>query len=208
MLFRVRATAKSSIRVIPTSYTDVVALDMLSRLVLLSVVFLVCGSGCREETHPPDGSTLAEADRRSGDTEGGPTTAPAGPEPTKGSFYGNWQVTAFYFGRIHAMDEDQASKWIGAKARYAPDMARFEGPDGVEHCTNPSYSYERIRCNQFYGRFGRHAQDLGFTRETITLVDITHRNDNWIAPGSFLILKSPDSIITMWDGIFFELSRR
>ena len=49
---------------------------------------------------------------------------------------------------------------------------------------------------------------IGLEGPSVTVVTVTCPSSAWSNRGSVLILVSPNSLLTTWDGVFFELERR
>lgn len=136
------------------------------------------------------------------------------------SVYGDWKLTAVAgYGEVYGLDEKQTATWIGATAHYSPELARFDFPDGAfvlycpgrtpppEMCRKPSYSYEIVTPKKFDNEFGVDRVTLGLLQRNIGVVEVSDNTGHWDCPGSCLIVKSSDKLITLWDGVYFELTR-
>lgn len=161
----------------------------------LLCVSALSGTGCRRETSVP-------ADDRQGESKS--SAAYRIPE----DIYGNWKVAAVAgIARISALDEKGAAEWIGATAQYSADSAMFNGPDGLDICSAPTYSRREMTPAEFYDSFRDEAEDLGLKSKSIVLVEIGDASGAWTAPGSCLILRPDGTLVTLWDGAYFELQR-
>jgi len=116
------------------------------------------------------------------------------------SFYGEWKVQRpIAYCPIFGMDEETIKNFIGKKAIYKFDMAQFDD----EICNNPQYKEEVILDKDFFNGFHVYIKKLGITTDSIKVIEVK----DWTNPGSYLIIKDKNSLITVWDGVFFELVR-
>ena len=93
---------------------------------------------------------------------------------------------------------------VGVRASYAAEQAQF----GQETCTGPSYSRRWIAAAAFADAYDVRPEHLGLpTRGEIGMVDVTCGGGS-LGPGSTLILKSDDAMLTAWDGAYYELERQ
>ena len=118
-------------------------------------------------------------------------------------FQGDWRVIWFTAPGISALAPTEATAWIGTVATYDKDRAAF----GRESCAAPSYATRTMTPDEFAREYRVRAADLGLQGDAVTLVTVTCPSA-WTSHGSLLIVKSADVLLTMWDGVFFELERR
>jgi hypothetical protein len=57
----------------------------------------------------------------------------------------------------------------------------------------------------FWNGFRVAPSDIGINSAQVTVIEISCKG-NWVVPGSTLIVKSSDRLLTSWDGVFFELT--
>lgn len=116
------------------------------------------------------------------------------------SFFGEWRVKKpIAYCPIYGMDDKTINSYIGKKAIYKLDAARFDN----EICNNPQYKKEIVSNEDFFVGFHIEIKNLGISSDTIKVIEIK----GWTNPGSYLIIKNKNSLITVWDGVFFELER-
>ena len=118
-------------------------------------------------------------------------------------FQGDWRVIWFTAPGISALGPTEAAGWIGTVATYDKNRAAF----GRETCAAPSYATRTMTPDEFAKEYHVRAADLGLQGDAVTLVTVTCPSA-WTNRGSLLIVKSSDTLLTMWDGVFFELERR
>jgi hypothetical protein len=118
-------------------------------------------------------------------------------------FFGEWRLMSFSSPGVSALSPVEATTWIGTIASYEKNRAAF----GKSTCPRPTYTIRLLSPEEFLQEYRVRASDLGLTGTPLTLVTVGCAT-NWSNRGSFLILKSPDTMLTTWDGVFFELERR
>ena len=134
----------------------------------------------------------------------------AGPRlhPSTKDLFGTWLVTGFMMGRTHALDTEEAREWIGATAQFTPKVARFDCPMGSERVDKPSYVCHALTDHRFYVEYREDSESLGLGKGPTRLVRVLDGKNDWTWPGGVLIMKSRNSLLALWDGVYFELSRR
>lgn len=122
-------------------------------------------------------------------------------EPLPQHHIGNWRVIGHQAPGISAMDPDTASAWVGRTAEYTSTRAAF----GAEECIEPTYAVTTLGVEGFAAEFNVSLDALGLAAP-VTIVTVGCRGA-WTVPGNRLIVKGPDRLFTLWDGVFFELER-
>ena len=118
----------------------------------------------------------------------------------RSSFFGEWEVKRpIAYCPIFGMDEETIKNFMGKKAIYKFDMAQFDG----EICNNPQYKEEVISDKDLFEGFHIDIKNLGIPSDSIKVIEV----EDWTNPGSYLIIKDKNNLITVWDGVFFELVR-
>lgn len=117
-------------------------------------------------------------------------------------YYSSWiAIDKIYYMPISAMSkEEYRSKYFGRVVHYSKSSAAFN----QERVSNPVYTERALTNEVFFEEFGVELKDLGISDASVKVVQI----DNWINPTSCIIMKDDDTIISLWDGVFFELKRR
>ena len=120
-------------------------------------------------------------------------------------FFGEWVVSKIAgTSRISAMSEAEMKSFIGKRAEYNRTLATFDG----ESCENPIYKKETLSETDFFSNFRTSFENLDLKGKSVTLLNVyENQKTPWINPGSYLIIKDNDTMITIWDGVFFELKR-
>jgi len=124
------------------------------------------------------------------------------------SFYGKWQITRALEARyISALDEEQIEAIIGKELIYAPEMAQY---DNSNICNNPFYEVIEVDAKEFMSRSKVFLEELGIDGEKVLTIDIyeADKKTPWYSVGSYLLVKSPNILITMVEGVYFEMQRQ
>jgi hypothetical protein len=107
------------------------------------------------------------------------------------------------------MSPSEADTWRGRTAIYEASLARFAD----DSCDRPRYAVSYWSANGLYG--GARLMDLGIIADSVMTIAVgcptqptTGSDPRWRAPGAFLIVKDRDHLLTVFDGVFFELTRR
>ena len=130
------------------------------------------------------------------------TATPAQSVPS--SVGGAWKVVRWSAPGISGMRDGVADSWVGRAARFEAKLVEF----GPERCEAPSYGPKSVEAeNYFIEGFRIYPKELGITAKVVSVVEISCRGKQWDAPGSLLIIKDNDHLVTVWDGVFFELTR-
>ena len=128
-------------------------------------------------------------------------------EPERAAF-GRWHVTQATCPDRCAMTSRQWNAWWGKSAVYTKSTARF----GDSACTAPVYNVSRWPASGIYG--GARLKDFGIRAASTLVIEIrcpsvprTSSDPRWQVPGAFLIVKDSSHLLTVWEGVFFELTR-
>ena len=97
------------------------------------------------------------------------------------------------------MSARETDTWVGRKARYSGSLAQF----GKDECSAPQYETRSLILQAFAQEFRVPSTDLGLPAP-IQIVEIRCA-DPWDGPGNRLFVKGPNELLTLWDGVFFEL---
>lgn len=131
-----------------------------------------------------------------------------GAEPEQAAF-GTWRVTGSICPTDCAINPSEARAWRGRTATYQNSLARFAD----DSCQSPRYSTGHWPAEGRYG--GASLAQLGVSGDSALVIEIQcktqHRvgsDPRWQVPGAFLIVKDHDHLLTVWEGVFFELTRR
>ena len=124
---------------------------------------------------------------------------PSGPpEP----FHGDWKVTSVLAPGPSATAPADASSRVGTVVSLAPGKASA----GDRTCRGASYSRRSLAAETFVEAYRVTPQQLALSADPIALVDVTCESGE-LQIGSTLVLKSDTSMLTVWDGVFYVLTR-
>lgn len=141
------------------------------------------------------GGTEAEAPvETSGKTDAVDPTDAAVEQP---SYYGEWTVQQVAGSTPISTAVDEGM--IGMEAVFSKEKASF-GPDEVQ---NPVYEEAEMTNASFTADYRTPLSAIGIEADAVQTVSIT----DWTHPGAFLIVKDEETLITLWDGNFYELKR-
>lgn len=121
-------------------------------------------------------------------------------------FYGEWVVTRLVGTTpITAMTDEYAKEFIGKTATYSDRLARFE----EERLLKPRYSKRVLGEMALFEYFHMRPENFNFLDGIpATIVDVVNEGGrDWTNQGSSFFLLKDGSLVTMWDGGFFEMKR-
>jgi hypothetical protein len=129
----------------------------------------------------------------------------AGCAPKNEPFYGQWQVKRVVaYARTHGMSQQTIKSYIGKKVVYTAERAMFDR----KVCQKPEYRHNTYTEDDFYVEFFAHLKDMGIRKDSVEVVQVyTPQGDAWINPGNAFVIKDANTVILMYNGVFFELER-
>ncbi len=125
-------------------------------------------------------------------------TADDGPES---GYFGRWEVIGFDMPGFHALSAEESQALVGTEAFFSEGEARF----GDRGCRPPAYVERDVELPDFGSEYRVDPALLDLS-DPIQLVDVGCAAA-WTRPGSLLILRADGSMLTVWEGVFFELAR-
>lgn len=117
------------------------------------------------------------------------------------AYLGSWEVVGFDMPGFHALSAEESTAIVGKKAAFAESEARF----GDQRCRPPAYSEGILELAEFGAEY-RVDPALLDLFEPVRLVEVGCAA-HWTGPGSLLIPRADGSLLTVWEGVFFELVR-
>ncbi|HSD30308.1 MAG TPA: hypothetical protein VLB49_00215 [Gemmatimonadales bacterium] len=133
----------------------------------------------------------------------------ANPAAGQQAVFGEWRVTGSMCPTECAISQREAESWRGRIATYDDTLARFD----AHRCARPRYTVGYWPASGVYG--GARLQDLGISGDSAMVVDVQcptrpqeGPDPRWQEPGGFLIVKDRNHLLMVWEGVFFELTRR
>ena len=134
------------------------------------------------------------------------TTQPARPERV---VFGDWRVTGSFCPSQCAISRADAESWRGRTATYAQSAVRF----AENSCKSPRYGVSYWPASGVYG--GARLVDMGIAADSAMVIEVrcadrpqTGTDPRWQVAGAFLIVKDRDHLLTVWENVFFELTRQ
>jgi hypothetical protein len=116
--------------------------------------------------------------------------------------HGVWDVDNFIAPETAEMSPEEAERMLGTRGVYTRHIARFHDMQ----CLKPSYEHQSLDVERFTEDFGMEPGQVGLLDDNITRIDITC-HDNPLERGSILFIKDEDTLITIWEGVFFQMHR-
>ena len=117
--------------------------------------------------------------------------------------YGTWRIVSYRFGEGISVGPDDARKLLGLKIVFGSERAE----SGESVCELPTYQSKRIDADQFLREFKTSLKSLGIKRSAIELLNVQCYDEDWPAPGSTLLIVDKGRMLTMWDGVFFDMKK-
>ena len=77
---------------------------------------------------------------------------------------------------------------------------------GDRTCSGASYTHRALSVETFAEAYRITPQQLSLSGDPIALVDVTCESGG-LEVGSTLVLKSQTAMLTMWDGVFYVLTK-
>ena len=119
---------------------------------------------------------------------------------------GDWVIRReLAAGTAAALTPDEIESLLGAEAHYTASSAEFAGV----RCERPLFdSYHETSAN-LHQLFGLYFEDLGLTSDDVLAIDINCMDaDVEFLAGNTVLVAGPDRLITVVDGVWFELTRQ
>ena len=120
------------------------------------------------------------------------------------SVRGEWRVQRWSAPGISGMTTERADLYVGKTARFEKRLAQFD----VQRCDKPTYRQAFVQAEKYFlDGFRIYAKELDITARAVEIVEMSCGQDRWTGPGETLIVKDRERLLTVWDGVFFELTR-
>ncbi|HUR35555.1 MAG TPA: hypothetical protein VM032_17250 [Vicinamibacterales bacterium] len=114
--------------------------------------------------------------------------------------FGTWRIMSYASPGVSAAAPVQTLAWVGASASFSAVDARFAG----QHCSSPTYTPATLSAADFQQQYKVAPSSAGISGDQVTVFKLDCGYD-WHGPTNALIVKSPTSLLTPWNGAFFEL---
>ena len=117
---------------------------------------------------------------------------------------GRWKVKRVIPTTNIQTSPDDAKKYLGTEIVYAADEFKF-GSEAAEHI---KYKTGRMTAANFYEEYRAQLKELGVTRDWVSTIEVLDaKGDAVLNPGATVFVRNANIIVTMWDGIYFEVVR-
>lgn len=123
----------------------------------------------------------------------------APPEP----FFGDWRVTGASTPGPSAVSAETAQGAIGTPVEFSGRRASY----GDARCSGPSYTRRWLAPATFTDAYGVEPAQLSLSDQQIEFVDVTCESGA-LNQGSTLIVRGDGTMLAVWDGAFYVLSRQ
>lgn len=126
---------------------------------------------------------------------------------TDEDFYGNWLINrTVAFGKVSSLSDEEINELIGCSVEYSSNTAKF----GNDICKNPVYKKSIISETNFFENNGYTTfKELGLQGDSVTMVEIFCEKEDysnfWYTIGGRFFVKDNNTLITNYEGVFFEL---
>jgi hypothetical protein len=124
-----------------------------------------------------------------------------GPSSPPEPFHGTWKVTSVLAPGVSAPPGGAVP--VGTEVSFEADEAAF----GARSCDEPAYTRRSLSFQTFTEAYRVAPDQLSLTAEPVGMVDLSCGNGS-LEAGSTLILRPDGSMLTMWDGVFYELKKQ
>jgi hypothetical protein len=120
------------------------------------------------------------------------------------TIYGVWKIKRIIPTSNIQTSADAAKKYLGMEIVYSAEKFKFNG-DAVEH---PKYKTGKMTADTFYEEYRAQLKELGVTRGAVATVEVQEvKGEAVLSPGAIVFIRNSNTIVTMWDGIYFEVVR-
>ena len=128
--------------------------------------------------------------------------AACGPSGPPEPFHGEWKVSSVMTPGVSAQSPADAGRQVGTVVSLQAGRVRV----GDHTCNGATYTRRALSVETFAEAYRVTPQQLSLTGDPIALVDVTCESGG-LELGSTLVLKSDTAMLTMWDGVFYVLTR-
>ena len=123
------------------------------------------------------------------------------------SYFGTWVVSKkIATTPVYAMSEDKIKSYIGKELYLAEKKVSFD----KENLVNPTFEETTLSDSNFNSENKVSLKTIGISSPSVKKVDvIQNANSNWTSFfGNTFYVKDDNTLIALWDGVFFELNRK
>jgi hypothetical protein len=120
------------------------------------------------------------------------------------SIYGRWKIKRIIPTSNIQTSVDDAKKYLGMEIVYSADEFKFDG----EAAAHPKYKTGNMSAATFYEEYRAQLKELGVTHGAVSTVEVQDsKGEAVLNPGALVFVRSVNTIVTVWDGIYFEVMR-
>lgn len=129
--------------------------------------------------------------------------AGCGPSAPPEPFFGDWKVTSALTPGVSAVAKEAAGRAVGTAASFSGRTVRY----GDHRCDGPTYTRRWLAPATFTEAYRAAPVDLGLTGPQVEFVDITCTSGS-LDRAATLMVRPDGTLLTMWDGAFYVLTRQ
>jgi hypothetical protein len=123
------------------------------------------------------------------------------------SYLGTWVVSKkIATTPVYAMSEDKIKSYIGKELYLTEKKVSFD----KENLVNPTFEETTLSDSDFISENKVSLKTIGISLPSVKKVDVIQNvNSNWTSFfGNTFYVKDNNTLITLWDGVFFELNKK
>lgn len=121
------------------------------------------------------------------------------------SYLGNWIIKKkLATAPVYALSDDEIQSYIGKNLSITEKSLSFNG----ENYINPTFKDSILSNEDFISQYNISLKNLGINSSSVKKVDISQKNTQQLTSfGSAVFIKDDGTLVTSWDGVFFELKK-
>ncbi len=119
---------------------------------------------------------------------------------------GDWRISReLVAGNTAALTPDEIESLLGAEAHYTDRSAEFAGV----RCERPVFDSYHETSDNLHQLFELRFEDLGLSGPDVLAIDINCMEpDVEFLAGNTVLVAGPNRLVTVVDGVWFELTRK
>lgn len=160
-----------------------------------------------ENTSDPNKEETTSNPNKAPEKPSSPITNTDDTSTSSKSYFGTWVVSKkIATTPVYAMSEDKIKFYIGKELYLTEKKVSFD----KENLVNPTFEETTLSDNDFNSENKVSLKTIGISSPSVKRVDVIQNvNSNWASFfGNTFYVKDDNTLITLWDGIFFELNRK
>jgi len=114
---------------------------------------------------------------------------------------GRWEVVDYHITPVAAIDESEATEWLGLLVVYSENAVGFES----ELCETPSFEEHAELFDDYFADYEIDPAVFDIEEPEINVISIQCGGFTWTGPGSELIHVKGDTIVIVFDGVFMSM---